>query len=150
MPIIEAGFLSQDGKPDLNKLLQFGPTIQVVIGQFISTDGANFVQSEDSIAHALVDTGATESCIDINLAQKLQLPIVDKMNISGSDGVKIHDVYMAQIRVPVLQFTQYGKFSGVNLTGGGQQHQALLGRTFLQNTIMIYDGLRGQITITIK
>ena len=150
MPIIEAGFLSHDGKPDLNKLLQFGPTIQVVIGQFKSADGASSVQSEDSIAYALVDTGATESCIDIALAQKLQLPIVDKINISGSDGAKIHNVYMAQIRVPILEFTQYGKFAGVNLTGGGQQHQALLGRTFLQNTIMIYDGLRSQITITVK
>ena len=143
-------FLSHDGKPDLNKLLQFGPTIQVVIDQFKSADEASSVQSEDSIAYALVDTGATESCIDIALAQKLQLPIVDKINISGSDGAKIHNGYMAQIRVPILEFTQYGKFAGVNLTGGGQQHQALLGRTFLQNTIMIYDGLRGQITITVK
>ena len=150
MPIIEAGFISNDGKPDLDKLLQFGPTIQVVIGHFKSADEASTVQSEDSIAYALVDTGATESCIDITLAQKLQLPIVDKMNISGSDGAKVHDVYMAQIRVPNLEFTQFGKFAGVNLTDGGQQHQALLGRTFLQDTIMIYDGFRGQITITVK
>ena len=59
-------------------------------------------------------------------------------------------VYMAQIHIPQLNFTQYGKFAGVQLVGGGQQHQALLGRTFLQGTMMIYDGIRGQVTVTVS
>lgn len=149
MPIIEAGVPDNDGKLDPNQLTLLGPSIRVSIGHFRSGDESSTIPKEDEFAVALVDTGATESCIDISLAQYLELPIVDTMTISGSDGAKKHDVYMAQIHIPDLKFTQFGKFAGVNLDGGGQLHKALLGRTFLQNTIMIYDGLRGQVTITI-
>ncbi len=146
MPIIEAGFTNEDGKPDSNILVQFGPTIRVFVGHLKSAGSSDSVP--DEFVHALIDTGATESCIDISLAQKLELPAVDKITISGVGGANTHNVYMAQIHIPQLNFTQYGKFAGVQLVGGGQQHHALLGRTFLQGTIMIYDGIRGQVTVT--
>lgn len=146
MPIIEAGFINDDGKSDPNALVKFGPTIRVFVGHLKAASSSNSVT--DEFVHALIDTGATESCIDISLAQKLELPAVDRITISGVGGAKIHDVYMAQIHIPQLNFTQYGKFAGVQLAGGGQQHHALLGRTFLQGTIMIYDGIRGQVTVT--
>lgn len=148
MPIIEAGFINDDGKPDQNKLVQFGPTIQVVVGPLKSAGSSNSVP--DEFVYALIDTGATESCIDISLAERLELPTVDKITISGVGGAKIHNVYMAQVHIPQLNFTQYGKFAGAQLVGGRQQHQALLGRTFLQGTIMIYDGIRGQVTVTVS
>lgn len=150
MPIIEAGVPNSDGKLDPNQLTLLGPSIRVSIGHFRVGDAANTLPKEDEFAVALVDTGATESCIDISLAQKLELPIVDKITISGAGGAKSHDVYMAQIHIPDLKFTQYGKFAGVDLEGGGQVHKALLGRTFLQTTIMIYDGIRGQVTLTTR
>ena len=40
-------------------------------------------------------------------------------------------VHLAQIYVPSLDFTVYGRFSAVHLAAGGQAHQALIGRTFL-------------------
>ncbi len=150
MPIIEAGVPNSDGKLDPNQLTLLGPSIRASIGHFRGGDAANALPKEDEFTVALVDTGATESCIDISLTQKLELPIVDKMTISGAGGAKSHDVYMAQINIPDLKFTQYGKFAGVDLEGGGQVHKALLGRTFLQNTIMIYDGIRGQVTLTTR
>ena len=107
-----------------------GPSIRVSIGHFRSGDESSTIPKEDEFAVALVDTGATESCIDISLAQYLELPIVDTMTISGSDGAKKHDVYMAQIHIPDLKFTQFGKFAGVNLDGGGQLHKALLGSAY--------------------
>ena len=150
MPIIEAGVPDSDGNLNPNQLIRVGPTIGVFIGHFRSDNESRALPQEDEFALALVDTGASESCIDISFAQKLKLPVVDKMTISGVGGAKIHDVYMAQIHIPNLEFTQYGKFAGVDLDGGGQPHKALLGRTFLQNTIMIYDGFRSQVTITTR
>ena len=149
MPIIEAGVKNSNDQIDPIQLVQVGPSIEVSIGHFRTGGAPRVPPTEDVFTLALVDTGATESCIDISLAQNLDLPVVDKMTISGVGGAKTHDVYMAQIHIPVLKFTQYGKFAGVDLDGGGQQHKALLGRSFLQNTIMIYDGLRGQVTITV-
>ena len=129
MPILEAGFINDDGKADPNQLILYGPTIQVSIGHFRDAGESSSVPKEDVYAHALVDTGATESCIDISLAQELELPIVDIVTISGSDGAKIHDVYIAQIHIADFG-TQYGKFAGVDLDGGGQPHRALLGGLF--------------------
>jgi hypothetical protein len=57
------------------------------------------------------------------------------------------DVFLAQIHVPALGFTVYGAFSAVNLAGGGQVHQALMGRTFLENFTMAYSGSTGSVEI---
>lgn len=97
---------------------------------------------------ALVDTGATESCIDADLAAKLQLPIVDRRRVAGVSGIKDVDMHLAHIHVPGLAFTLYGAFAGVNLVAGGQMHCALIGRTFLRHCKMIYDGLTGDVTIS--
>ncbi|MCY4361827.1 MAG: hypothetical protein OXE42_06555 [Gammaproteobacteria bacterium] len=115
MPIIEAGVPNSDGKLDPNQLTLLGPSIRVSMGHFRSGDSAGALPEQDEYAVALVDTDATESCIDISFAQNLELPIVDKMTISGAGGAKSHDVYMAQIHIPDLKFTQYGKFAGYRM-----------------------------------
>jgi len=130
------------------------PSIRVVIGHYRIDSEYHILPEEDGEpAIALVDTGATQSCIDIAFAKKLELPAIDRVPIAGVSGVELHDVYMAQIHIPDLNFTQHGRFAGVDLGDldtGEQFHHALLGRTFLQNAIMIYDGVRGQVTITVK
>jgi hypothetical protein len=98
---------------------------------------------------ALVDTGAGESCIDSLLASQLNLPKIDKRKISGSAGEHEVDIYMAQIHVPTLGFTIYGAFAAVHLEAGGQRHKALIGRTFLRNCTMVYEGRTGNVTISI-
>ena len=97
---------------------------------------------------ALVDTGATESCIDNLLAASLKLPIVDRRAISSSAGRHTTNVYLAQVHVPALGFTLYGAFAGVDLAAGGQGHSALIGRTFLQHFTMTYEGRTGTVIIS--
>lgn len=146
MPVVEAGFVDEGGKPDKGRLLLFGPTLQVSVNH-MAVDGAELPAEPESV-YALVDTGATESCIDASLAEKLELPIVDVRTISGAAGSNQHYVYMAEVHIPSIDFGQYGQFTGVGLSQGGQEHSVLLGRTFLENTIMIYDGLKGHVTLT--
>lgn len=98
--------------------------------------------------NALVDTGASESCIDNLLAAQLNLPIVDRRPIAGSSGSHTTNMYLAQIHVPALKFNIYGIFAGVDLKAGGQVHSALIGRTFLQNFTMVYEGQTGSVTIS--
>jgi predicted aspartyl protease len=97
---------------------------------------------------ALVDTGAGESCIDNMLAGQLNLPIVDKRSISGVSGRQMVNMHLAQIHVPSLQFVIHGAFAGVDLAAGGQIHKVLIGRTFLQNFTMVYEGLTGSVKIS--
>lgn len=47
-----------------------------------------------------------------------------------------------------MNFTLYGRFLGVHLLAGRQPHQALLGRTFLQEFTMTYEGRTGVVTLS--
>ncbi len=146
MPLADAGFPDKDtGHPDNGRLIAFGPTLRVTVSQFnqVTETGNTATQ----VVAALVDTGASESCIDNKLAEELGLPVIDKMDMSGVSGTKKHNVYLASVHIPDLEFSQYRRFAGVDLRDGGQVHQALLGWTSLRNVILIYDGLRGQVTL---
>ncbi|MFI5251913.1 MAG: aspartyl protease family protein [Bacteroidota bacterium] len=134
-----SGLLINQG-PTLRVDVGFDPTWKLAFGTF-PIAGINDVE-------ALVDTGATESCIDDLLASKLVLPIIDKRKICGSSGEHEVNVYLAQIRIPSLNFVVYGAFAGVALAAGGQRHQVLMGRTFLSKFKMIYDGVSGRVTIS--
>jgi len=147
MPLTEAGFKDSDGHPYIPTLLQVGPTIQVMVIPPPVTQVQPDVPQNPSLCHALIDTGAAESCIDVDLAISLGLPQIDVITISGAGGPQSHPVYMCAIVMPALGLTQYGRFAGVRLKAGGQSHQVLLGRTFLNGIIMIYDGIRGQVTL---
>ena len=98
--------------------------------------------------NALVDTGATASCIDSELAEHLDLPVVDQEEIAGVQGVSVVTVHLAQIFVPALHFTIYGRFSGVHLAKSGRPYGALIGRTFLRRFVMRYDGTTGKVSLS--
>src|ERR1700674_4058016 len=126
-------------------LTYYGPTISVDIGfdPNHKPDAAGvWTMPVPGISGviALVDTGAAECCIDSLLATQLNLPIVDKRPVSGSAGSHEANIHLAQIYVPVLNHTITGRFAAVHLAAGGQVHKALIGRTFLQNFTMTYEG----------
>ena len=68
--------------------------------------------------------------------------------IAGSAGEHTGNVYLAQIYIPGLNRTIGGRFTGVNLAGGGQFQRAIIGRSFLQDFILHYDGRTGEVTIS--
>lgn len=146
MPLTEAGFKDPDGRPHVPTLIQTGPTLQVVVLPAAAETALN-LSDQMSVWPALIDTGASESCIDNELAKSLGLTQIDVITIAGVGGPQDHPVYLCSILIPSLNLAQYGRFAGVNLALGGQTHKVLLGRTFLNGTIMIYDGIRGQVTL---
>ncbi len=129
-------------------LLFRGPILFVKIGFDPNYKFPGTPVVPDDIVHALVDTGATECCIDSKLAMELQLPIIDRRRIAGSAGAHEVNVHLAHIFVPSLNFTVAGAFAAVDLAAGGQQSSALMGRTFLQHFRMLYDGFTGTVSIS--
>ena len=132
-------------------IVNVGPTLLVDIGfdpNYVPSKTASAPSADPQSVQALVDTGATTSCIDNLLAVELGLPVVDRMPIAGVGGQHLANMYLAQIHVPDLNRTLYGTFAGVNLQSGGQSHSGLLGRTFLRHYRMIYDGPSGAVTIS--
>jgi hypothetical protein len=79
---------------------------------------------------------------------RLNLPVVDRRLISGAHGAKEVNMHLAHVIVPSLTFTIYGMFAAVDLVAGGQHHNALLGRTFLQRFTMTYEGKTGTVTMS--
>ena len=146
MSLVDAGFKDKENRADAAMLARYGPTLAVTVGHLKSDNTLDADGPAESV-YALVDTGAEQSCIDDALAQKLNLPVVNIMTIAGAGGAKDCPVYLAGIDIPALDFYQYGQFAGVDLAAGGQEHRVLLGRTFLSSVIMIYDGVRAQITL---
>lgn len=150
MPTALCGWLDTPAGAGRDFLVQYGPTLLVDIG-FDPAFKAGVLVTPKAAAlqqQALVDSGASESCIDSTLAQRLQLPIVDRRPVSGVHGSQDVNMHLAQIHVPALNFTIYGVFAGVDLVAGGQPHMALIGRTFLQHFKMEYDGRTGNVSIS--
>lgn len=152
MPIADVGFVDVSGYPASDALEDHGPTLLVQIGfdaAFDHTLPGATPQLAAQPVPALLDTGASQSCMDIGLAARLRLPVIDKGNVAGVGGAVEVPVYLAQIFVPMLGFTQYGRFAGVHLSSGGQLHQALIGRSFLRRMIMTYDGRTGKVSVAL-
>lgn len=145
MPLLECGPQSAPGVFSPNDLITMGPGALVQVGPPSPTNPMEHASAVSAVA--LIDTGATESCIDEELAVSLGLPLIDKILLGGVAGSKEHNVYLAVITVPETSLIQYGRFAGVHLTAGSQVHRVLLGRTFLKTSIFIYDGRTGRVTL---
>ena len=137
------------GNSDPEMLTAIGPTIDIQIGfdpTYRSSQGSTPRIPAD-LYPALVDTGAMESCIDSSLASVLNLLVVDRQSIAGVGGSQIVNVYAAQPYIPSLNYVIYGNFCGVHLAEGLQPHLALIGRTFLRNHTLFYDGRTGVVQL---
>lgn len=141
MPEVDCGFGNQ------SDLQRFGPTLSVMVGFYPAVQGFRNPPALNNMVPALVDTGASESCIDAEMATQLNLPVVDTRRIAGVAGAFATNVYMAQVYIPVLDSTIYGRFAGVHLKAGGQPHRAIVGRLFLMHHTMIYDGVKGIVIL---
>lgn len=146
MSEVECGFTAEPAVVAPELLVREGPVIAVDVGfnPRRSPGGAPFPASRQ--VQALLDTGATDSCVDETLARELQLPEVDQKKIIGIGGGQDAILYSAQIHAPDLDFTQYGYFSGVNLSD--LPYGALIGRRFLREFKMVYNGTTGSVIIS--
>lgn len=141
---VEFGFA---GHPQI--LAYHGPTLKVAVGFDAkwNASGHKPPRARGFELEALVDTGAQASCIDRMLAAQLGLPVVDRQPVCGVHGLREVDVYLAQIYVPALDFTEHGAFAGVELKEGGHRQHILLGRGFLKNFTLIYTGQTGLVAL---
>ena len=150
MPIAMCGFVDSPGQygSGASHLIHHGPTIGVQVGFDDSfTPGQGRPRLPQALIPALVDTGATESSIDSDLAASLDLPFVGMEDFAGIDGSSAKPMHLAQIHIPSLGFSIYGMFAAIELSEGGQIHRVLLGRTFLRHFKLIFEGRSGDVTI---
>ncbi len=133
-------------------MMQRGPCVQTTIG-LADVIAQQILQQGKPLptpisGFALIDTGASSTCIDDAIAQQLGLPVIDVVQMtSASHANTQQNVYPAKITL----------MNGINIDvpraiGAALQAQniiALIGRDFLQHCTLFYNGVTGEITLSL-
>ena len=91
--------------------------------------------------NGLVDTGASDVCLDVRLADELGPPTIDQAEL-GVVGSRVP----ASVRVGRLEVREVGFDEPVRLFAVRMRrptHDVILGRAFLQRYVVTFDGPRG-------
>lgn len=129
-----------------------GPTIEIIIFP-PAPIMEDFQKKNEPIPQkkilALIDTGASNSCIDIKIAKELELVSRDFISVLTPSGISDHFTYDVAIMLP--QQLQYKSFF-IEVTGGDlerQPYDALIGRDILESCTLIYNGWDGSFQLHI-
>ena len=97
---------------------------------------------------ALIDTGASNTCIDQGAAEKAGLPTIGKAAMASASHPE-HEVpvYSAKLVIPQFSDIDVAYAMGANL--GGMGLTALIGRDLLQRAVLVYNGTDGSIALSI-
>ena len=160
MPILHLQFSAQRQTPNGQTvnlppsaaLLGQGPTVPVVLS-VAQTIADQLMQQGLTVptpvsGSALIDTGASQTCIDDAIDQQLQLPVIDVVNMtSASHASTQQNIYPVLIEVVGGIRINVPRAMGANLAS--QSLAALIGRDFLQRCTLFYNGPSGLITLAL-
>jgi hypothetical protein len=156
MPIYDGEFRTQKGGPGPAALLQLGPVLQVEIAvpsalsEFLSAQNQPIPAPRTGLA--LIDTGATRSCVDSQVISSLSVNPIGITDLGTAGGRSQHNLYPAKFNFPVMKGVEmeFGSVVGVDLSGQGagkMQIIALIGRDVLSRCILIYHGTKGSFSL---
>ena len=141
---VECGFDSDYYRTGQDELELSGPTLSIRVEQVGRVVPA---ERKSGPCDALVDTGADKSCIDIDLAKKLELEICDTQTVNGVHGPQQTDYYAALIDIPGLSCVRIMHLAGLPLARSSFPHEFLIGRDILRWFVLIYEGDTGRVVI---
>lgn len=161
MPILHSQLTGQGQTPDGKQvnlhpavvMPQRGPLVQVAItlaqpfAMSLTQTGKQVPQPIHGMA--LIDTGASITCVDEEAAKAMNLPVIDVGTMhSASHSKTPSNLYPVQIQIIgfPIQFQQ-PRTMGAALKSQGLL--MLLGRDLLQRCTLFYNGLTGQITLSL-
>jgi predicted aspartyl protease len=96
---------------------------------------------------ALIDTGASNTCIDEQAAREMGLPIHDVASIQSASHEKVScNVYPVLIHTPIIDLNS-PRTVGAALAAQGLL--VLIGRDVLQRCTLHYNGVTGEFTLAV-
>lgn len=132
-------------------LQQRGPVVPVAVSLEANMAKPLLAQGKPILGQqglALIDTGATVSAIDEQLAQELKLPVIDQGRMSSASHESSPcNIYPVQITIGGQLVLQVPRAMGAKLKPMGLV--AIIGRDILQNCTFIYNGGMGIVTLAI-
>lgn len=144
---------------------QLGPNILAVAGPIVPVEISipsslaevytkkNRAIPQPKSGWALIDTGATKSCVDDKVLIQLGVNPIDRTTIHGSGGKHEVNVFPAHMRFPTMPGfeLEFSSAIGVNIQAQQVNNQpiiALLGRDILSRCLFVYNGTLGIFTIS--
>ncbi len=152
MPIIEINYnplnMGQNIVPPAQNLFLHGAFVNIAIAP-IPKPGETQQSILPAVGKALIDTGATFTCVDEDVCKALGLHAVGTSNISHVDGKSARTRYPVQISFPDFQLPPIKliRATSVILNDMTPPFIALIGRDLLANFKLTYNGPRGRIEI---
>lgn len=126
-------------------VLQVSITVEQNAGKALVAQGKPLPTPQTGLA--LIDTGASNSCIDEQAAKKLGLPVIDVGFMVSASHEKVPcNIYPILITTPIVSFN-LPRAMGAALSGHGLV--AIIGRDLLQTCTLFYNGVAGQFTLTL-
>lgn len=132
----------------LGPILAIEIHVPTAIAQQLSA--ANKPIPAPATGYALVDTGATLTCVHEPILKALGLNPVGPITSGTAAGMVQQNAYAAQIRIPSNGYVaDLAPVGGVDLSGQVVQMQgnppliALLGRNLLMQGVLVYNGSAG-------
>jgi len=157
MPVYEGEFRTKAGEPGPAGLRRFGPVLPVEIAipsalsKFLSARNQQIPAPRTGLA--LIDTGATRSCVDSQVISSLGVNPIGITSLGTASGRSQHHLYPAKFSFPAMKFeVEFGAVVGVDLSGQGtgkMQIIALIGRDVLSRCILIYHGTKGSFSLAL-
>lgn len=145
MPVIKIELQEANKKLSAGSLLRVaGPILPVRVAASVAPGQPPKPDASDKTVNALIDTGATDLCIDTQLAAQLGLKIIDRGPVGGIKGTTDHDMFLGKVIIETLGMGMDGKLIGIELD---PTTPIVIGRDFLQGVVMIYDGINGTVTL---
>ena len=140
MPTLNLQFRNEDAQAAPDALWHHGPLVEVSL--------APIHQPEAAISGwALIDTGATQTCVDITKASEVGMSIVGSGRINSAAGETEVPLFAAVVHINELGRVTRPRCLGVNLAGQGIV--ALIGRDLLRSGVMVYNGQTGAVSLSL-
>ena len=151
MPVVEVIYPyylpEKDVLPGTADITKYGPLIPVTISNF--DDGRRRTKEV-----ALIDTGATHTCIDESICRKLNLVTpCDEVELGGIGGREMRPCYSINIDFMHPDLPLFPVISAVSArlehtSKGEVPIAALIGRDLLKYFRLTYDGAKGYIELS--
>jgi predicted aspartyl protease len=142
---------SPEGLASAGPLLQVQVEVPAAFAAYLAKK--NQPVPTPGVGWALIDTGATRTCVDNNLLNQLGMQATGTVTTGTAAGPTSQLLYPAKLSVPGARLEiDFGSVIGVNLSGqsiAGQDVVVLLGRDVLSRCILVYNGPGGLFTLAL-